>query len=144
LHEIEQDIMDTPFNANAVANGVFQKRRVPKSKERISGNPGAWSALPLFDWNGRAQCPLETGAKRLIAMTQLEEAVARLTLARSMLAPITERILDIETRLAVAKAADIERLAKVLLREFTSNLLDQKQPRSPWTMMIEKYGMAVR
>ena len=75
-------------------------------------------------------------------MSQLEEAVARLTQARSKLAPITKRILDIETRLAVLKTA--ERPAKVSLREFTSNLLDQKQPRSPWTMMIEKYGMAVR
>ena len=57
-------------------------------------------------------------------MSQLEEEVARLTQARSKLAPITERLLDIETRLAVAKAADAERPAKVSLREFTSNLLD--------------------
>jgi hypothetical protein len=35
-------------------------------------------------------------------MSQLEEAVARPTQARIKLAPITERILDIETRLAVA------------------------------------------
>jgi hypothetical protein len=88
--------------------------------------------------------PVRTGVMRLIAMSQLEETVARLTQARSKLAPITERILDIETRLAVAKAAEIEGPAKVSLREFTSNLLDQKQPHSPWTIMIEKYGMAVR
>jgi hypothetical protein len=76
-------------------------------------------------------------------MSQLEEVVARLTQARGRLAPIIDRILDIETRLAAA--ADIERpAAKVSLREFTSDFLDQKQPRSPWSMMIEKYGMAVR
>jgi hypothetical protein len=89
--------------------------------------------------------PVKTGAKRLIAMSQIEEAVARLNQARGKLAPIIDRILDIETRLAVAAVADIERpAAKVSLREFTSNFLDQKQPRSPWTMMIEKYGTAVR
>jgi hypothetical protein len=49
-------------------------------------------------------------------MSQLEEAVARLTQARSKLAPITDRILDIETRLTVAAAADMERPAKVSLR----------------------------
>jgi hypothetical protein len=72
-------------------------------------------------------------------MSQLEEAVARLTQARSKLAPITERL---ETRLAVVKAA-VEPPAKVSLREFTLNLLDQKQPLSP-SIMVEKYGMAVR
>jgi hypothetical protein len=82
--------------------------------------------------------PVRTGAKRLIAMSQLEEAVARLTQARSKLAPITERILDIETRLAVAAAADIECPAKVSLRELTSNLLDQKRHRTPWTIIVEK------
>ena len=76
-------------------------------------------------------------------MSQLEEAVARLTQARSKLAPIIDRILDIEARLTAAAAADTERpLAKISLREFTSNFLKQNQPRSPWTVMIEKYGMA--
>ena len=75
-------------------------------------------------------------------MSPPEEAVARLTQARGKLAPITDRILDIETRLAVAAAADIERPAKVSLREFTSNFLNQNQPRSPSTVVIEKYGMA--
>ena len=37
-------------------------------------------------------------------MSQLEEAVACLAQARSKLAPITERLLDIETRLAVVGA----------------------------------------
>jgi hypothetical protein len=65
--------------------------------------------------------PVKTAAKRLIAMSQIEEAVARLTQARGKLAPIIDRILDIETRLAVAAVADIERpAAKVSLREFTS------------------------
>jgi hypothetical protein len=67
---------------------------------------------------------VRTGAKRPIAMSQVEEAAARLTQARNELAPITERLLDIEVRLVAAKAADIERPAKVSLREFTSNLLD--------------------
>ena len=57
-------------------------------------------------------------------MSQVEEAAARLTQARNELAPITERLLDIEVRLVAAKAADNERPAKVSLREFTSNLLD--------------------
>ena len=57
-------------------------------------------------------------------MSQVEEVAARLTQARNELAPITERLLDIEVRLVAAKAADIERAAKVSLREFTWNLLD--------------------
>jgi hypothetical protein len=57
-------------------------------------------------------------------MSQVEEMAARLTQARNELAPITERLLDIEVRLVAAKAADIERAAKVSLREFTWNLLD--------------------
>jgi hypothetical protein len=76
-------------------------------------------------------------------MSQLEEAVACLTQARSKLAPITERLLDIETRLAVVKDA-LERPAKISLRAFTSNLFNQKQHYSPSTIMVEKYGMAVR
>jgi hypothetical protein len=67
---------------------------------------------------------VRTGAKRRIAMSQVEEMAARLTQARNELAPITERLLDIEVRLVAAKAADIERAAKVSLREFTWNLLD--------------------
>jgi hypothetical protein len=46
-------------------------------------------------------------------MSQVEEAIARMTLIRSRLAPITERLLAIEARLAVVKAADIERPAKI-------------------------------
>ena len=53
--------------------------------------------------------PVRTRA--LITMSQPEEAVARLTQARGKLAPIIDRILDIETRLAVAAAADIGRPA---------------------------------
>jgi hypothetical protein len=41
-------------------------------------------------------------------MSPVEEAIASLTQIRSRLAPITERLLDIEARLAAAKAADIE------------------------------------
>ena len=75
-------------------------------------------------------------------MSQVEEAVARLRQARNEMAPITERLLDIEVRLVAAKAAEIERPTKISLRKFTSNLLDQNQPRSPSTVVIEKYGMA--
>ena len=77
-------------------------------------------------------------------MSQLEEAVARLTQARSKLAPIADRISDIETMLAVAAAVDTERPSakKISLREFTLNFLNQNQPRSPSTVVIEKYGMA--
>jgi hypothetical protein len=73
-------------------------------------------------------------------MSQLEEAAARLTQARRKLAPVTERLLDIETRLAVVKAA-LERPAKISLRAFTSNLLNQEKHYSHSTVM---YGMAVR
>jgi hypothetical protein len=57
-------------------------------------------------------------------MSQVEEAAARLTQARNELARITERLLDIEVRFVAAKIADVDRPAKVSLREFTSNLLD--------------------
>lgn len=60
-------------------------------------------------------------------MSQVEEAITRITQIRSRLAPITKRLSDIEDRLAVAKAADIERPAKLSLREFSSNLLAQTQ-----------------
>ena len=81
-------------------------------------------------------------------MSQAEEAIARLTQVRGRLVPITERLLDIEARLAAAKATDIERPAKISLREFTSNLLGEtqhhSQHHSPRTIRIEKYGTAVR
>jgi len=77
-------------------------------------------------------------------MSPVEEAIASLTQIRSRLAPITELLLDIEARLAAAKAADIERPAKVSLREFTSNLLNQNQHHWAWTITVEKYGMADR
>ena len=82
----------------------------------ISGNPGAChfsigTGAPNARFDPRG---LET-------MSQLGEAVARLTQARSKLAPMTERLLDIKTRLAVVKAA-VEPPAKFSLREFTFNL----------------------
>ena len=77
-------------------------------------------------------------------MSQVEEAIARLMQIRSRLAPITERLLDIEARLAAAKATDIERPAKISLREFTSNLLGETGHHSPRTIKIEKYGTAAR
>jgi hypothetical protein len=66
------------------------------------------------------------------------EAITRITQIRSRLAPITERLLDIEARLAAAKVADIERPARVSLREFTSRLLDRPEPSTA------KNGMVVR
>jgi hypothetical protein len=77
-------------------------------------------------------------------MSQVEEAIARLTQVRGRLVPITERLLDIEARLAAAKATDIERPAKISLREFTSNLLGETRHHSPRTIKIEKYGTAAR
>jgi hypothetical protein len=77
-------------------------------------------------------------------MSHVEEVVARLTQVRSRLAPITERLLNIEARLAAAKATDNEQPAKISLREFTSNLLGETEHHSPRTIKIEKYGTAVR
>jgi lipid II:glycine glycyltransferase (peptidoglycan interpeptide bridge formation enzyme) len=78
-------------------------------------------------------------------MSQAEEVIARLTQVRSRLAPLTERLLDIEARLAAAKATDIERSAKISLREFTSNLLSETQHHSRRTITtVEKHGMAIR
>jgi hypothetical protein len=100
-----------------VANGAFQKWE----GIRQSGRLERITASRLEQ--GRLMA-VRTGAKRRIAMSQVEEVAARLTQARNELAPITERLLDIEVRLVAAKAADIERPAKVSLREFTLNLLD--------------------
>jgi hypothetical protein len=115
-----------------VANSVFQSP------------PGRLERIPASRSEQARPMPVRTGARRLIAMSQLEEAVARLTQARSKLAPIADRILDIETMLAVTAAVDTERPSakKISLREFTSNFLNQNQPRSPSTVVIEKYGMA--
>jgi hypothetical protein len=94
-----------------VANGAFQKVESPAIR--------APRAHYRFRLEQARPMPVKTGAKRLIAMPQVEEAIARLAQIRSRLAPIIERLLDIEARLAAAKAADIERPAKVSLREFT-------------------------
>jgi hypothetical protein len=66
------------------------------------------------------------------------EAITCITQIRSRLAPIKERLLDIEARLAAAKVADIERQARVSLREFTSRLLDKLGPSTA------NYGKVVR
>ncbi len=100
------------FDANAV-----EKWLVPKSKERSP----AIQMLATSRLERARPMPVILEPRGLIAMSQLEEAVARLTQARSKLAPITERLLDIETRLAVVKAA-VEPPAKFSLREFTFNL----------------------
>jgi hypothetical protein len=44
---------------------------------------------------------LSMGHKRLMAMSQVREAIARLTQVRDLLAPITERLSDIETYLSI-------------------------------------------
>jgi hypothetical protein len=77
-------------------------------------------------------------------MSQAEEVIARLSQVRSRLAPVTECLLDIEARLAAAKATDIERPTKISLREFTSNWLGETQHHSPRSIKIEKYGTAAR
>jgi hypothetical protein len=56
-------------------------------------------------------------------MSPVEETIARLAHVCGRLAPVTERLLDIEARLAAAKVCDIEQPAKLSLRKFSSNLL---------------------
>ena len=77
-------------------------------------------------------------------MSHVEDAIARLIQVRGRLAPVTERLLDIEARLAAAKATDIARPAKISLREFSSNLLDETQHHYPEAKDIEKYRTALR
>jgi hypothetical protein len=78
----------------------------------------------------------------IIAMSHVDEAVARLVQVRDRLVAITERLLDIESRLIAAKAFDIERPAKISLREFSSNLIGETRCHLP--TIIEKHGTAVR
>jgi len=66
-------------------------------------------------------------------MSHVEEAIAHLTHVRGRLASITERLLDIEARLAAAKINDAERPTIISLREFTSNLVGGTQYHSPKT-----------
>jgi hypothetical protein len=68
-------------------------------------------------------------------MSQLEEAVARLTQARSKLAPIADRISDIETMLAVAAAVDTERPSAKkfsLLKSESTTLAFDRGDRKIW------------
>jgi hypothetical protein len=73
-------------------------------------------------------------------MSHVEDAIARLIQVRGRLAPITERLSDIEARLAAAKTTDISRPAKISLREFSSNLFRETQHHYPEAMDTEKYG----
>ena len=77
-------------------------------------------------------------------MSHVEEVIVRLMEVRGRLAPITERLLDIETRLTAAKPTDVERPAKISLREFSSKLLGETQHYSPGGKDIEKYRGALR
>jgi hypothetical protein len=78
-------------------------------------------------------------------MSHFEDAIARLLQIRRRLAPITERLLDIETRLTAAKPADIERPVKISLREFSSKLLGEIQHHSPRAARdIEKFRAVLR
>ena len=77
-------------------------------------------------------------------MSHVEEAIARLTQVRGRLAPITQRLIDVEARLAAAKACDIEWPAKLSLRKFSSKLLGETHCHSPRTIKIERYGTTVR
>jgi hypothetical protein len=77
-------------------------------------------------------------------MSDVKEVISRLMQVHGLLAPITERLLDIEARLAAAKACDIERPAKLSLRKYSSNLLGETHCQSSRTIKIERYGTAVR
>jgi hypothetical protein len=78
-------------------------------------------------------------------MSHVEEVIVRLMEVRGRLAPITERLLDIETRLTAAKPTDIELDAKkISLREFSSKLLGETEHYSPGGKDIEKYRAALR
>jgi hypothetical protein len=77
-------------------------------------------------------------------MSHVEDAIARLLQIRGHLAPISERLLDIEARLAASKATDIARPAKISLREFSTNLFGETQHYSPGGKDIEKYRGALR
>jgi hypothetical protein len=74
------DLSVVAFAFDAVENGFFQK-----SKERIS----AIQVLSHFSM-GTGAPNARFDPRGLKTMSQLEEAVARLTQARSKLAPITE------------------------------------------------------
>jgi hypothetical protein len=77
-------------------------------------------------------------------MSHFEDAIARLLQLRRRLAPITERLLDIETRLTAAKPTGIERPAKISLREFSSKLLGEIQHHSARAKDIEKFRAVLR
>jgi hypothetical protein len=77
-------------------------------------------------------------------MSHVEDAIARLLQIRGRLAPITERLLDIETRLTAAKPTDVERPAKISLREFSSKLLGETQHYSTGGKDIKKYRAILR
>jgi hypothetical protein len=77
-------------------------------------------------------------------MSHFDDAIARLIEIRRRLAPITERLLDIETALTAAKPTDIERAAKISLREFSSKLLGETQHYSPGDKDIERYRAILR
>jgi hypothetical protein len=64
---------------------------------------------------------------RFTAMCAIEEASGTLAQIRDRLTQVAERLTDIETGLAAAKAVNIERSAKLTLREFTSHLLARIQ-----------------
>jgi hypothetical protein len=110
------------------------QEQTTRSKEGVAGPRG--ESHRRRRWNGQASCPLKQRAKRLAAMSQAE-AITLITQIRSRLAPIAERLLDIEARLAAAKA-DVEQPTRVSLREFTSRLLGTREPSTA------KNGMVVR
>jgi hypothetical protein len=112
-----------------VANDAFQNQQGSQQFGRLK-------RIPAFRSERERPMPVRAAARRLIAMSQVEEAAARLTQARNEIALITERLLDIEARLVATKAAVIERPTKISLRKFTSNLLDQRQHK---TIRTDKY-----
>jgi hypothetical protein len=99
------------------------QRRVPKRWEGKLRQSGALSALLFLVGTDALNAGKNGTQERLMAMSRVEEANARLTQVRNLLAPITERPSDIETRLAATRVTDFERPTRFSLREFTSNLL---------------------
>jgi hypothetical protein len=58
-------------------------------------------------------------------MSKADEAITQLMQIRDQLAPIAERLVDIEARMVTAKAVD-HLPVKRSLREFTARLLDHE------------------
>ena len=65
-------------------------------------------------------------------MSQVDELIAHLMQIRDRLAPLSERLLDIEARMVAARVVD-QRPASISLREFTAHMLGHEglRPSKP-------------